>query len=439
MAASFSGSERGAAGLIEAALAFGIRVLSAGLVLGMQVLLARLMPMSGYGGFVTLWTWMLAIGSFGALGFAEAGVRFVPRYLARGREQAVGAFFAFGLRAVVAGSGALALLGVLAGLLLPGEAGLIAVLVALGLPFLAMEYYLEGIARGFGWYRLTTVPVYILRPLLIGASALALHAAGVALTLPVVGGVVIGAMAAITIGLALVLRHRLAAYRGAPASRARAALWLRAALPLIVVSGLDDLVSYADVLLVSLMLPPDQVAVYFAAARVLALANFVSFALYLVAGRRFALDLAARDRTRLQASLLQSTRLTFWCTLLAVAATLFSGPLLLSAFGDDFGPGYPVMLVLAVGVVARALSGQANELLIVSGGHRQAARILAVTLCVSVAVTIALVPTLGIVGVAMGTAIAMAVRTPIVAWVVARDMGLRLVSVGVPRLVSGPA
>ena len=64
---------------VDAALALLIRVAGAGLVFGLQILLARLMPMDGYGGFVTLWTWMLAVGSFAALGVAESSVRFLPR------------------------------------------------------------------------------------------------------------------------------------------------------------------------------------------------------------------------------------------------------------------------------------------------------------------------------------------------------------------------
>ena len=80
-------SEPGRSGLNEAILAFGIRVLSAVLMLGLQILLARLMPLDSYGGYVAAWTWMLALGSFAALGFAESSVRFLPRYRARkGRE-----------------------------------------------------------------------------------------------------------------------------------------------------------------------------------------------------------------------------------------------------------------------------------------------------------------------------------------------------------------
>ncbi len=94
-------------GLREAATALLIRVMSAVLVFGLQVLLARLMPTDGYGGFVTLWTWMLALGSFAALGFAESSVRFLPRYQVRGRGAALRGYWRFGLVVVSVASVAL--------------------------------------------------------------------------------------------------------------------------------------------------------------------------------------------------------------------------------------------------------------------------------------------------------------------------------------------
>lgn len=424
-------------GIGEAALAFLIRILSAGLVFGLQILLARLMPLEGYGGFVTLWTWMLALGSFGALGLAEASVRFVPRYAERGRDRQVAGFWRFGLGTVIGGSLILGGAGVMTGWAMgPGaEPGLIVLLVGLGLPFLALEYYLEGIARSFGWYRLTTVPVYIVRPVLIGGSCFLLHLSGVRLDLAVVGSVVIGAMAVVAIGVGVLLAHRLRRFaRQRPVGPGQKRLWLRAALPLLVISGLDDLVAYADVLVVSLLLPAEEVGLYFAAARTLALAGFVTYALYLVSGRRFALDLAGRSRAELQNSVRETSRLTFWATLIAVTGTLAAGPLLLGAFGPEFTAGYGVMIILGVGMVLRALSGQAGEVLIVAGRQRAGLYVGLGALLGSVTLCLVLVPVLGLVGAALATALTMAGRALALAVVLKRLEGLDVVSVGLPRL-----
>ncbi|MET3924471.1 oligosaccharide flippase family protein [Devosia sp. 2618] len=421
-------------GLIDTALAFGIRVLSAGLMFGLQVLLARLMPLDGYGGFVTIWTWMLALGSFAALGFAESSVRFLPRYRARGREGHIQGYWRYGLRLVVLVSGAVAVIAAGAALLYGAEAGpgLMVLLVALGLPFLAVEYYLEGIARSFGWFRLAAVPVYIIRPLLIAALCLGLTQAGVVLTLPVVGAVLVVSMAMVAIGVALVVASRLKSEESVQSSPRRQSLWLRASLPLLVVSGLEDLLSYSDVLVLSLLASPDEVAIYFAAARTLALANFVAYAVYLVSGRRFALDLASRDRGELQRSISTASRLTFWSTLAAVAVTLAVGPYLLAAFGAGFADGYVVMAILGAGLIAKSISGQAGELLVVTGRQREVIWLSAVVLVSSGALCFVLVPMFGIMGAAIATATTMLVRSLALIATVWRVEKLQVVALGLP-------
>ncbi len=416
--------------MLDAAVAFGIRVLSAGLVFGLQVLLARLMPLDGYGQFVTLWTWLLAVGSFAALGFAESSVRFLPRYRVRGREAEVRAYWQFGFRAVVLGSLALALLTLVLALALGPrtEPGLVALYLALGLPFLATEYYLEGVARSFGWFRLTTIPVYIVRPVLIGTICLAVYASGVPLTLPVVGAAVVGAMALVTCGLAIVLAYRMRS-SGLPTAsrRGRGRLWLRASLPLVLVSGLDDLFTNCDLLILSLMLSSEEVGLYFAAARILALSSFIYYAIYLVSGRRFALDLSGANKDRLQQSVRESSRLTFWLTLVAVGMTLAFGQLLLGAFGTAFAAAFPLMAILAVGHIARAASGQAGELLIVAGRQRESIMVALIALALNATLTVALVLAFGLYGAAMGTALALAGRSLALTWVVHRTLGISMV------------
>lgn len=426
---------RGRSSAIDAAIALLIRVLGAGLVFGLQVLLARLLPGEGYGGYVTVWTWMLSLGSFAAMGFAESSVRFLPRYTQRHRLQALFEYWQFGLAVVlIVGAAIIAIaLGIWLGAGLDGPL-LTIVLVAIGLPVLGLEYYLEGIARSMGWFRLAAVPVYILRPILIGGSCLGLSAAGVTLTLPIVGGVLIGCMGMIALLLLGLVTRRLNRLAGGArgASNKQRRLWLRASLPLLLLSGLEDLTSYSDILVLSLLSEPEVVGLYFAAARTLALAGFVAYAMTLVSGHRFAMDLASSNRTELQSSILEATRLTFWATLAAVGVTLLAAPWLLAAFGSGYLAGQSVMVVLGLGMVARAMSGQSAEALVVLGRQREGLLVALGVVAVTVVGALALVPELGALGAAIASAIAMACRTVALAVLLWQREGLKVLSLGAP-------
>ncbi len=420
---------------------FGIRVLSAGLVFLLQVLLARVMDLDGYGNYVTMWTALIALGSFGALGFGESSVRFLPRYRARGREAHVTEYWRFGLWVVVVGSLLMALAAAaLAWAIGTDESwGTIALFVALGLPFFAIEYYLDGICRSLGWIQLTSIAGFIARPLLIGAMALGCLWLGIPITLPVIGIIITGTLAAIAVFMVGAIAWRL---KSNPKVRLRLrrvtpreAMWIKASAPMLLVTGLEDILTSSDVLMLSVLMTPHDVGIYFAAARTLALANFVYFAMWTVAGRGFALAFEDTDRARLQETILETTRLTFWCTVAALIATLTAAPVFLYAFGPEFLGGIGVVAVLAVGLLVRSLTGQAAEVLIVTGKQKESVALIGGVLAVNVAITLALVPLFGVYGAALGSAAALAARSAAIVYTVRRTLGLRVVSLGLPKAV----
>ncbi len=431
---------QGRSHLVDAAVAFGLRVASAVLVFLVQVFLARAMSMDDYGSYITAWTWLVMLGAFMPLGFSESAVRFVPRYRARGRHGSAAAFWRFGLRVVLLMSllvAGFAVIAATAGGLLDSRVGLIMLIVAAGLPFLAIDNFLEGMARAHGWYRLTSVPIYVIRPLLIMAGCASLALAGIALDLAAVGSVVIGSVALVSVILMVMV---VSALRAAPrpASQDQVTgsrrIWLKASLPLMLVSGVEDLLIYSDVLVLGAMLDPDQVSIYFAAARALSLANFVYFAFFFVSARGFSISNALADRAKLQEAVWATMRATFWFTVLAVAATLLAGPWLLAAFGESFSAGYTVMWILGAGLIARGLSGQSVELLVTTGRQREIILAGLTSITFNVGLSVLLIPHYGIEGAAFGTAAAMVIRSFMLCRAVHRSLDLSVVSLGLPSL-----
>ena len=68
---------------LGAALAFAIRIASAGLLYLSQIVLARWMGSFEYGIFVFVWVWVLILGGLSTLGLSIVLIRYIPEYLER--------------------------------------------------------------------------------------------------------------------------------------------------------------------------------------------------------------------------------------------------------------------------------------------------------------------------------------------------------------------
>jgi O-antigen/teichoic acid export membrane protein len=405
----------------DAFLTFLIRLIGAVAAFGMQALLARLMQIDDFGHYVLVWTSLLSVGSFATLGFAESALRFAPRYAVRGRAGDLLGFFKNGFFTIASASALIATVGIATEIWAPftDTTRSLIFYVALAIPFLALEYFLEGMARAMGWFRLTTVTVYIVRPAAVAAACLLLHYSGVAMTAQTVCRIVIASLALTSIFILLVMWKRLGdgTSHREPA-RGQRQLWLKASLPLLAVAILDDIMTNGDIALVGLLTTPHDAAQYFVAGRVLVLASFAQFALYFVYGRKFSLAFADRGTTtgpsvntgELQHLLLSATLTTVCATLAALAVMLVLGPYLLALFGTDYVARQELLWLLSLVFIARGFSGQAHQMLMIAGRQMTMTIINAAAVLFAGLLIFVLTPSHGAEGAAIGVAIASALR-----------------------------
>jgi len=203
-------------------------------------------------------------------------------------------------------------------------------------------------------------------------------------------------------------------------------LWLATALPILMAEGFYLMLAHADVLLLQLFRPPEDVAIYYAAAKTLALVSFVHFAIAATTAHRFARFHATGDREGLATFLRQAIRWTFWPSLVACALLLAAGQPLLRLFGPDFAGGYHLMFILAIGLLARAAVGPMERLLNVLGHQRMAAFACATAFATNVALCLLLIPTLGAAGAAIATAAALLTESAALFVVARRRLGVSL-------------
>lgn len=392
----------------EALLAFAVRVLSAGILYLSQIVLARWMGDYEYGVYVFVWTWILVLGGLSNLGLASAMIRLLPEYRETGELELLrgllrdGRLLVFAAATMVAGLGLLALM--LFGSFLAKPYVWPAYLALVCIPMITLSDAHDGIGRGGGWMMESLLPPYVLRPLFILAAMVALHVFGWRIGAETaMGAAVIATWSCVAIQYAL-LRRRISAELPAGPARPDRNLWLRISLPLLAITGSELLLQNSDVLIIGYFLTPDQGAIYFAAAKTMALVMFVHYAVGSAMAKRFSSLNARGDKEALRAFVRDAVHWTFWPSLAAALAILVLGKPLLWLFGPQFVAGYPVMFILVAGFLGRAAMGPSEFLLNMLGEQKACAAVIFSTAVINILLQFILVPRLGISGAALATA-----------------------------------
>jgi O-antigen/teichoic acid export membrane protein len=423
-----AGSDETARAQRMAIIAFAIRVLSAAIAFVAQIVMARLMGEFDYGIFAFVWVLVVVFGNLSCLGFHTTVIRFLPQHQARGEDDLVRGLnwtarvFALLSASLLAGVGFAFL-----GLFNEAVADYWRVPVFLGLftlPMIALGDVLEGTARANGWAVTALSPTYLIRPLLI----LVLMLVAIQLDEPRTATTAMTAALAATYLTTLFqfirVTWRLRRHLGPGGLAFDIRPWTRFALPLFLVDGIGFLLTNSDVVVVGLYLPPDQVAIYYAAAKTIALVQFVYFSVKAAAAPGFAAIMAGGDRAGLAVFAGKSARWSFWPSLAVGLGVAALGHLLLSLFGPAFTEGYPLMLVLLAGILAKASVGPGEVLLNMAGRQTLCVALYACVLCASIALNIVLIPRLGLMGAAIATASAMMLEAVLLHFAVRRTLGI---------------
>jgi O-antigen/teichoic acid export membrane protein len=405
---------------------FLVRVANAMLALVSQVLLARWMGSFEFGIFIYAWTWVLMIGALSDMGLSSAARRFVPEYTESKAFDKLRGFLsgsrwlAFAIATAIGGAGALGVM-----LLEPWLDNFVVIplyLACVMIPIYGLVQVQAGIAQSYDWPNLAFLPFYIIRTsaiiILMGIAWLA----GAPTDAPTAMYISIITIYGVTIGQLYVLDRRLKKKVPAGPKTYEPKIWLATSLPIFAVEGLYLLLTYVDILALEHFRSPDEVAVYYAAARLLAIVAFVYFAIAGATTHKFTQYHVSGDRERLASFFRETSKWTFWPSLAICVAILVCGKPLLRLFGAGFDAGYDVMFILAIGMLARAAVGPAERLLIMLGDRKQCMAIYALAFVVNLALCFVLIPRLGIEGAAASISTALVVESIWLYFVVRRRL-----------------
>lgn len=411
-------------------LAFLVRVFSAAILYLSQIVLARWMGAAEYGIYVFVWAWVLLLGGLSNLGMSTLMIRLLPAYREQDEMAALRGLLRMGRLMALAFSTCVAITAGAALWWLGDQitsAYVLPLFLALAcVPIITLSDVQDGIGRANGWMSIALVPPYILRPLLVLLAMTAAHLSGFALSATTAAGAAVAATWLAAVVQTVLVQRRLRETVTAGPREYTPRAWLANSLPLLAITGAELALQNTDVLVVSRYLAPADVGIYFAAAKTMSLIMFVHYAVGSAVANRFSALGARGDAEQLSAFVKDAVNWTFWPSLAIAVAILAVGKPLLWLFGPQFVEGYPMMVILSLGFLARAAVGPAEFLLNMLGAQRACALALAFTAALNLLLNLLLVPRMGLLGAATATATSLVVLAVLNAVVAYQHLGIRV-------------
>ena len=371
-----------------------------------SVLLAHLLTGAGYGRYVYVIAWAGLLTTPAILGLDRFLVRGIAIYEVGGQWQLMKGLLkrtnelVLAASLVISGS-ACAIFCVFIG----GELRWAFCVSMLLIPLTALTLLRQGAMQALGRVVSGQFPEYLIRPALIIASVTALDLAGrhVLTSTTAVAANVTGVAVAFAVG-AVMLRRALPAQLRSVRARYDTRSWVRASLPMMLISGVWLANNNVATLVVGTLDGPRAAGVYSVVEKGAELIVLVLVAANLPLAPAIARMHALHDLEGLQDVTERVARAT-----LAVSAPIAAGfaifpGIYLGIFGAGFHTGVTALTILALAQVVNAAAGPAGNVLIMTGHERAAVVGVGAGLVSNLVLGLVLVPWLGVTGGAIASA-----------------------------------
>ena len=417
-----------------------IKVATAGLTFLMFVVLSRLMGDAPYGEFALGLSLATMLAVLAGVGQQTAILRVWPEESVGGRPEKAEAALRSGAALTLAAAAVVTLGALLVSLALGlagGGIGSVAYLLAAALLILPMaqaEYASSALrAQGSVWTALAARDLVWRIAVCVAVGAFFL--AQVHLT----GAAALG-LAALLLVLVLFGQAWLASRRGyriAPGFAGIRSYWGErgtASRWFLLAAILDTAALNADTVIVGLMVTHEAAGIYFNAFRTAGLMTLFLFASTLVIAPMVARTFHSGDLRKTQAVLGLSASTGFGFSLLMFAMfAAFGGPIL-SVFGQGYEQGYPVLIILSLGLLVDAATGSSRTTMMMTGHERSYVLIFGAATLAGIVLQFAMIPFYGLIGAAVVNAVARAVSQLAVAWWCITRVGLDPTILGLLRI-----
>ncbi len=429
---------RGTAGLLV------LRVLATGCGFLSGVVLARLLGPAEFGTLVYAGAWGSVLANLSTLGFNQLLVREIAIHRSEGAWALIKGIMRFCSHTAFAASVLMASIALLIAMLLadrPDMPSLMPTLtiVLVGLPFVALAQLRQSAMRGFDRPVIAMAPELGVLPVLsLLLIAIVYLAAGPRLLAPHAAAIgLVGTVVVYVIGHSMLVATTPDSVRQSRPAFANQE-WLAKAMPLYLIGIVQFANIQADLIMLGLLGPADDVA-FFAVAKSLAeTVIFVLVAAELYAAPQFAQMYTNREFDSLQNLVTRTTRMALGAAVPLALVLVMAGAWILPIYGPSFVAAVPALTVLCCGQLINAACGPIGQLAIHTGHDKATVLFVFAAVVVNISLNALLIPQMGAVGAAIATAASVIVWNISLTVFIFRRTGLLSFIIGRGR-AAGPA
>ncbi len=419
--------------LTDSGVTFGLRTLAAFVAYFTFILLARLLTPSNLGQFVFAQSFLWIFIDLATLGLGFAATRFVPKAHIRGNLAEVSGYIRFTQRTVFTTAAVVAItLALLLSLLDTSSAQIrynLMLILCCSLPFGALTVANTYLCRSFNWFVLASSIGVTLRPILFITILLCIYGFSGAANQPrLVAWSLVASIAFTAVVQSLIFKRRLLPLALPHKARKRPRLWLSTAITLLLATVFTNYYLDIHVVLSGLFLPPNELAIFNAALRTLAIVGFGSAAIGIAVSPRISVLHAQRDMAGLNRLARKSVGITVVASTLGITLLAAFGQPILALFGEVYVAGYSAMLVAAIAQLVAATSTVLIPLVAMTGHHSSLVKGLLVLLPIIFAAHAVLIGSLGMIGASWAFVLSAVLWALWIFWLVRKLVGLRLLS-----------
>ena len=201
--------------------------------------------------------------------------------------------------------------------------------------------------------------------------------------------------------------------------------FLQESFPILVSNAGVVLLTISDTFILGIFRNAEEVAIYHVVIKIAMLTQLSLQAINSILAPKIASFFEERNWIDAEKTITFATKANFFATCLIVLFILVFHKLLLGLFGQEFYVGFIPLVIVCVGQLINSFSGSVGVVLQMSGKQKVYQNIILVAVIINVVLNLTLIPSYGIYGAAIATAVSMAFWNKYGAYFVKKKMNLR--------------